>query len=209
MQIHSSFIRLAIIALVVFVPSRVVSQTRVEGGPLLGLYSPAGSFQPAPYYSTALPNAPSALTGAAMGGQGRIWFSRRLGLQLQVAWASSRVGGGNTPAGTAPSTPASVLTSSVQALFVLSHPSQRITDSALAQCGAGTGASWRRSLRPVWLQLATTLGFGSAIPMGSHLSLNLGATTFLYNIDVADSAGTSLEHGFQVDPLFHLGLSVR
>ena len=58
MQIHSSFIRLAIIALVVFVPSRVVSQTRVEGGPLLGLYSPAGSFQPAPYYSTALPNAP-------------------------------------------------------------------------------------------------------------------------------------------------------
>src|SRR5437899_13019312 len=97
MQIHSSFIRLAIIALVVFVPSRVVSQTRVEGGPLLGLYSPAGSFQPAPYYSTALPNATSALTDAPKGGQGRIRFSRRLGLKLQVGWESSKLGGGNTP----------------------------------------------------------------------------------------------------------------
>ena len=209
MQIHSSLIRFAIIALVVFIPSRVVSQTRVEGGPLLGLYSPAGSFQPAPYYSTALPNAPSALTGAAMGGQGRIWFSRRLGLQLQIAWASSRVGGGNTPAGTAPSTPASVLTSSVQALFALSHPSQRI--QLWLSAGPGLvrhgGGAYARYGSPV--QLVTTLGFGSAIPIGSHLSVNLGATTFLYNIDVADSAGTSLEQGFQVDPLFHLGLSVR
>src|SRR5437667_9143948 len=125
MQIHSSLTRFAILALVVLVPSRVVSQTRVEGGPLLGLYSPAGSFQPAPYYSTALPHDPSELTGAAMGGQGRIWFSRRLGLQLQVAWASSRVGGGNTPAGPAPSRPASVLTSSVQALVTLSLPYHR------------------------------------------------------------------------------------
>jgi len=209
MQIHSSFIRLAIIALLVFVPSRVVSQTRVEGGPLLGLYSPAGSFQPAPYYTTALPNAPSALAGAAMGGQGRIWFTRRFGLQLQIAWASSRVGGGSTPAGTAPSTPARVLTSSVQALFPLSHPSQRI--QLWLSAGPGLvrhgGEAYARYGSPV--QLATTLGFGSAIPMGSHLSLNLGATTFLYNVDVADSAGTSLEHGFQVDPLFHLGLSVR
>jgi len=209
MQIHSSLIRFAILALVVLVPSRVVSQTRVEGGPLLGLYSPAGSFQPAPYYSTALPNAPSELTGAAMGGQGRIWFSRRLGLQLQVAWASSRVGGGNTPAGTAPSRPASVLTSSVQVLVALSHPSQRI--QLWLSAGPGLvrhgGEAYARYGSPV--QLATTLGFGSAIPIGSHLSVNLGATTFLYNIDVADSTGTSLEHGFQVDPLFHLGLSVR
>jgi|SRR5882762_719929 len=209
MQMHSSLVRIAILALAICVPSRVVSQTRVEGGLLVGLYSPAGTFQPAPYYSTALPNAPSALTGAAMGGQGRIWFSRRLGLQVQVAWASSRVGGGSTPAGTAPSTPASVLTSSVQALFALSHSSQRI--QLWLSAGPGLvrhgGEAYARYGSPV--QLATTLGFGSAIAMGSHLGVNLGATTFLYNIDVADSAGTSLEHGFQVDPLFHLGLSVR
>ena len=56
-------------------------------------------------------------------------------------------------------------------------------------------------------QLATALGLGSAIPIGLHLNATVGLTTFLYSIDVSDSAGTSLEHGAQVDPLVHVGLA--
>ncbi|HEX4575564.1 MAG TPA: hypothetical protein VH158_10550 [Gemmatimonadales bacterium] len=39
------------------------------------------------------------------------------------------------------------------------------------------------------------------------MTASLGVTTLLYYIDVSDSTGTSLEHGFQVDPLIHAGLS--
>jgi hypothetical protein len=209
MLIHSSPSRLAALALSVLLPALASGQTRIEVGPLLALYAPAGGFQPAPYYSTALPNAPSALTSAAVGGQGRIWFGRRLGLQLHVAWASTRVGGGATPAGTAPSTPATVLTTSAQALFALSPWSQRA--QLWFSAGAGLVRHGGKAYAPYGspVQLATALGIGSAIPLGRHLSANLGVTTLLYNIDVSDSTGTSLEHGFQVDPLFHLGFSVR
>jgi hypothetical protein len=55
--------------------------------------------------------------------------------------------------------------------------------------------------------VATAFGLGSAIPVSRHLKANIGVTTLFYYIDISDSTGTSLEHGFQVDPLVHAGLS--
>ena len=187
----------------------VLAQTRIEVGPLLAVYAPASAFQQAPYYSTALPNSPSDLTGVAWGGQGRIWLRRHFGVELQIAWASSTVGGGNTPAGHAPATPARVLTTSAQALFGFSPPS--LNAELWFSAGAGLVRHGGKAYDPYGspVQFATALGFGSSIPLRSHVRVSLGVTALLYNIDVSDSTGTSLEHGFQVDPLIHIGLSLR
>ena len=69
------------------------------------------------------------------------------------------------------------------------------------------GTAYERYGSPV--QLGTALGFGAALPLANHLVANVGMTTLLYNIDVSDSTGTSLEHGLQVDPLIHAGVSLR
>jgi hypothetical protein len=152
---------------------------------------------------------PGDLKGAAWGGVGRIWLAPRLGLQLQITTSSSTVGGGATPGGDFPGTAARVFTASAQGVCALLAAPRSIT--LWLSAGAGLvghgGAAYARYGSPV--QLATVLGFGSAVPMGSHLIANVGVSTFLYNIDVSDSTGTSLEHGFQVDPVLHAGLGVR
>ena len=187
----------------------LAAQSRIEVGPLVALYAPAGNFQPAPYYSTALPNSPGDLTGVAWGGQGRIWFTPRFGVQVQVASASSTVGGGNTPGGSFPGTAARVLTASTQVLWGLSAlpHNARFYLSAGAGLVRHGGKAYERYGPPT--QLATVVGFGAAVPLGSHLAANAGVSTFLYNIDVSDSSGTSLEHGLQVDALIQVGVSLR
>lgn len=195
------------LALVAVLAAPATAQTRYDIGPLLGLYAPIGNFRPTPYYTTILPNSPSDLTGLAWGGQGRIWFTRRFGVQLQVASASSTVGGGCTPGGCFSGRPARVLTASAQGLYTSSSPPQRVR--VWLGAGAGLvhhgGAAYAPFSSP--LQFATALGIGSAISLGGHVTASLGVTTLLYYIDVSDSTGTSLEHGFQVDPLIHAGLS--
>ena len=183
------------------------AQARVELGPLLALYTPMSGFRPASYYTTSLPNSPGDLSGLAWGGDARLWFTQRAGLQLQIASASSRVGGGNTPGGPVSSTPARVLTASVQVLYTVATAAR----GTRLWIGGGVGvvrhggAAYAPYGAPA--QLATVLGLGSAIPIGRHLNATVGLTTFLYSIDVSDSAGTTLEHGAQVDPLVHAGLA--
>ena len=185
------------------------AQSQIEVGPLVALYAPLGSFQRAPYYSTALPSSPGDLTGAAWGGQARLWFGPRIGVQLQVASASSDVGGGNTPGGSFPPTPARVLTATAQVLWGL--PTSHQDFQAWLSGGAGLirhdGTAYRQYSSPV--QLGTAVGFGAAWTLSRHVVANIGVTALLYNIDVSDSTGTSLEHGLQVDPLMHAGLSLR
>ncbi len=200
---------ICVLILTVILAAPVPAQVRLEVGPILGLYAPASNFQPAPYYSTALPNSPGDLTGLALGGQGRLWLTSRLGIQLDAASTSSNVGGGNTPAGSFPPTGARVLTASAQLLFSLLAPSH----NSHVWCSAGPGlvrhggAAYSRYGSPI--QLATAVGLGSAVPIAGRLSIDIGVTAFLYNLDVSDSVGTSLEHGFQVDPLVHAGITLR
>jgi hypothetical protein len=197
---------LLLVAAGAVVPRSAPGQARFELGPLLTAYTPLGSFEPAPYYSTALPNTPGDLGGIGWGGEGRVWLSHRAGIQLQFARTSSSVGGGNTPAGPAASTPASVLTISAQALYDLSPGTPGRVRLWLG-AGAGVvrhgGTAYARYGNPA--QVATALSFGSAFPLHGRLSAHLGVTTLFYYIDVSDSMGTSLEHGFQLDPLFHAG----
>lgn len=200
--------RIPIVAVLLTVVAAMASaQARIELGPLLAFYTPVGGYRPAPYYTTRLPNSPGDLSGVAWGGEARLWLSHRAAVQLQVASASSMVGGGNTPGGTFPSRPARVLTASAQALYSVAttaHGARVWIGGGLGVVRHG-GTAYAPYDAPA--QLATVLGLGSAIPIGGHLNATVGVTTFLYSIDVSDSAGTALEHGAQVDPLLHAGLA--
>ena len=69
---------------------------------------------------------------------------------------------------------------------------------------AGEGRSGSRGAP---IQVATTFRLGSAVPISRSVNASLGLTAYFYGIDVSDSTGTSLEYGFQVDPLFHVGVT--
>jgi hypothetical protein len=200
-------VSVAAAVLITALPPPASTQVRVDVGPLLALYAPLSAFQAAPYYTTQLPTSPGDLGGFAWGGEARLWMTLRVGLQFQVASTSSMVGGGNTPGGPVPSTPARVLTASVQALYQVAtagHGAQFWIGGGLGVV-RHEGAAYAPYGAPA--QLATALGAGAAMPLRRHLTATVGITTFLYSMDVADSAGTSLEHGAQVDPLVHAGFT--
>jgi hypothetical protein len=184
----------------------VVAQERFEIGPFAALYLPTGSFQPAPYYSTALPTDPSDMSGLALGGQAKLWLSPRVGFQLQAAIVSSTVGGGPTPIGVLSPTQAQVLTLTAQGLYDLRPtPSTRLWLSAGAGLIRHCGAAYSPYGSPT--QLAGVLGLGSSLPIYHGLRANLGVTTLWYVFTARDSTSTTVEHGFQLDALLQAGLS--
>ena len=195
------------LACLLLLTSATAAQTRVEVGPILGLYAPLGSFGPAVYYSTALPNDPADLSGVAVGGQARWWVTPRVGLQADATVAFSRVGGGPTPIGVLPATAARVFTGSAQVLYsvLVGGDRRRIWVSAGAGVVRHGGAAYRPYGSPI--QLAGAFGIGSTFPLGRKLSVLAGATALLYQLNVRDSVGTSLEHGTQFDARLQTGIS--
>jgi hypothetical protein len=145
------------------------------------------------------------MTGLAWGAQGRLWVTRRVGLQLQIASASSSVGGGTTPVGVLTPTPVRVMTGTAQVLFDL-HPAgaTRLWVSSGVGLVRHGGLAYARYGSPT--QATGVLGLGSSIPLHRHLKVSLGLTTLLYSFTLRDSAATAVERGFQVDALAHLGL---
>lgn len=204
---HTPHVKLpCVMALTLLAVRPAGTQVGFDVGPLVALYAPTAGFDPA-YYSTALPNAPSDLSGVAWGGEGRLWLGQRFGLQIQAAVAASSVGGGNTPGGPAPATPARVLTATVQALYtVYAKPrTARVwlgVGGGLVRHGGTAYAPYGAPASP-----SGALGLGSAIPVSRHLSATIGLNTLLYYMDLRDSNRKKLERGFQVDALVHLGLS--
>jgi hypothetical protein len=187
-------------------PAPAVAQARIEVGPVLGVYLPAGSFQPAPYYSTALPSDPSDMTGLAWGAEGRVWIGPRFGLQLGATVASSRVGGGATPVGVLAPTSVRVLTGSVQALYNLQ--AGRRTHLWVSG-GVGVVRHGGQAYTPYGspTQLTGVLGVGSSIPLQGQLRLTLGLITQLYSLTVRDSAARPVQRGFQVDAVPRVGIA--
>jgi hypothetical protein len=193
----------ALIAVAIATPAS--AQARFEFGPLVAAYSPMSSFEPAAYYSTALPNSPGNLGGTAWGGQARLWLSRRLGVQVQAAEARSSVGGGPTPGGNFAPTGAQVVMASAQGLYRPALGRIPLWLSAGAGVVHHGGVAYSRYGSPT--QMTGALGVGSAIPLWGGFRANLGLTTLLYHFDLKDSTGVSLERGFMTDALLSLGVT--
>src|SRR5437773_1951962 len=136
------------------------AQARVEVGPLLALYAPVSGFQPAPYYTTRLPNSPGDLSGLAWGGEGRFWLTQRAGLQLQIASASSMVGG-QYP--WRPCSQQACTRSHSQCASALQCRDRRAQRSALDWWRARRRASRRRRLRSIRRPRAASHRSGAGI----------------------------------------------
>ena len=198
---------LPVVGLSAAMPARAPAQARWELGPYVALYLPTGSFQPAPYYSTALPSDPSDMTALAWGAETRLWLSRHVGLQVQAATSSSLVGGGATPAGILPPTSVHVFAATAQVLYNLHPPA---ATRAWLSGGGGIvrhgGAAYAPYGSPT--QFAGALGAGASFPLYHQLRANTAVTTLWYPFSLRDSTGTRIEHGFQLDALIQVGVSL-
>ncbi|MEP6729889.1 MAG: hypothetical protein ABJE10_04580 [bacterium] len=197
------------------------AQASFDVGPLVGYYSPIGHFDPASVYSTALPQTPSDLRGLALGGDAQMWFTRRLGLDVQAAVSNSTIDGGATPCAycslAGPSsaqrvpTAAQVVIVTAQARYDISYRPE--TYRFFVSGGAGVvrhgGDAYARYGSPT--SPAGAFGMGFSIPVVSGFNFSAGASAMLYPFDLPmpmELRGNpgSLQHGFQTDVLFHVGL---
>ena len=201
---------LAVAIASITIASAAVAQMKVEVGASIGLYSPTGTFEPAPVHSTNLPRGPEQLSGSAIGAELRLWVAPRVGVQFTGTTTSSNVGGGSTPEGEAPTTSARVSTGSAQLLFRVTGDASR----ARIWLGAGRGviqhggSTYAPFGNPV--NYGTVASIGSAIRIRGDLSADLGVSSMIYNLDIRGTAATDpnlSERGRQVDLLMHTGLS--
>lgn len=193
-------------------PAAAAAQAGVEVGPVVAFYAPVTSFAPVGIYSTKLPVKPSDLSGLAEGAEVRLWFSQRLGIQVQGAVADSRFGDGTVPPfGPGPTErDAEVVAVSAQVVYRPAPGGFPLQLSAGAGVVHHTGYAYDgfKGLSPV----AGTLGIRYERSIGRWFSAALGVTTFLYSLDVRDTGGDfgqQFERGFQVDLLPYLSVTWR
>jgi hypothetical protein len=184
------------------------AQVQVELGPVLGYYRPVGSFQSTSATAVSLPARPRDKAGAALGAAGRVWLGHRFGLEMQVASARSSVPASVPPGGPVGPTPVRVLILSAQGTWALTTgPETHFWVGAGAGIVRHGGAAYAPYESPT--DVAGTFGLGTSVRVHGPVRLVVGVTTFLYSLSVESSAGPTLQHGFQVDPLAHLSLVWR
>ena len=187
------------------------AQLKVELGATIARYSPLGSFDRGSLHVINIPDRPSDLGGAALGGELRLWIVQRVGFSLSGSTVSSDVGGGVTPQGYVSPTNARISTGSAQLLYRVTGAESRAR--VWLSAGAGFvkhgGDAYEQFGKPV--DVAGVFGAGSAIRITGGLHAELGVTTMLYSMNASASQlayGPGLfERGNQTDLLLRTGLS--
>lgn len=190
----------------------LAGQVSFEVGPIGGLYRPTAGFVHGAVSYLSLPGTPQDLRSSAWGGEGRIWFGRRFGGQIQLLSAKSHLGPLIAPVGTSNVVSVHVTTFSLQALInVLGRDDgYRVWVSA----GPGLVHHGGESYEAVGAQtdLAAAGGIGGSYPILGSLRATAGANMVFYSYNVAmpvelRANGASVQSGAQRDALFHIGLN--
>lgn len=198
--------------MIVAMPGKADAQTSIEFGPRIGYYRPAGSYEAASVYSTALPRSPKDLRGTAWGGEARAWFGNRVGADVGVSFAGSTLPSIATPNGPSPTTPATVTTFTVQGLFSLAGAPTR--HQVWLSAGAGVihhgGKAYDR--HGGLTDIGPLLGAGARarITQRFHATFGLAVLTYQFDLpmppELSGNPG-SLQRGRQVDMLMHMGIT--
>jgi hypothetical protein len=191
--------------------SRARAQVSVELGATIGQYSPLGSFDRGSAHLLSVPNSPGDLSGAALGGELRLWVAPRIGFALSGSTVSSDVGGGSTPNGYDPPAHARVSEGSAQLLFRVTGDGSRAR--VWLSAGGGLvkhgGDAYEQFGKPT--NTAGVFGVGSAIRITGGLNAELGVTTMIYSVNMSAASlafGPGVfERGRQTDLLLRTGLS--
>ena len=219
----TNFVRccaLVVVGAILGVARDAGAQMKVEVSATLGYYSPMGSFTPAEQSPTFLPSNPGALSGAALGGELRVWMSSRIGAQVGATTTSTSfryegpmldvasVGGPLPIDESVGPSQVRISSATAQILYqVIGSPATaRLWLSAGGAAVRHGGSAYLRFGNPV--DYGGALGFGSAFHIKGPLSAELGLTTLIYRMNVTDPNEPGLnERGTQVDALFHTGVS--
>jgi hypothetical protein len=174
----------AAIAVSLLVASSAGAQATFEAGPLFGYYRPTANYDPATVYSTDLPDRPKDLSGAAFGGEARLWFSPRFGAQVQVALTSSTRDSLFTPGGSLQPPSARVITATMQMLYSFAPQGKAIrtwlsAGPGLVHHGGRAYSEYGSPTSP-----AGAVGLGGSVPLTAGFRVSAGVTALLYWFEV-------------------------
>jgi hypothetical protein len=179
---------------IVFLAVAAGAQVTVEVGPLLGYYRPTGTFDPG-IRSTALPNAPSDLSGVALGAEASVQFGPRFAARLQAAEAASTIYAGPTPDGIEHRpTSARVSMATAEAVVdVVAAPQGVVWVSAGPALVRHGGDAYAPYGSPT--QFAVALGVGSTVIVARRLRATLGLSALRYELNIPLPRNLSLNPG--------------
>jgi hypothetical protein len=189
------------------IPGIAGAQRSFDLEPIVGIYSPAGSYDhTGSYFRVGTPESPRDNAGTAYGANARVWVGRNFGVQLQGVRSSADHATVNTPGGGSFATSTRITALTAQLLYSPSLPSRaRVWIGA----GGGTvrhgGTAYAAYGSPS--RAAIALGAGSKIPLWRGLSVGAGVEGLFYDWELSDRNGT-YQGGTETDLIAHLGLSL-
>jgi hypothetical protein len=188
-------------------PTLARAQRSLEIEPVVGAYSPRGSYvHSGSFYFVRTPDSPRANAGTAYGVNARLWLTRSIGIQLQEMSSTADHPTVFTPGGGAVATTTKVRALTAQALFRPTLPTRaRLWLSA----GEGTirhsGSAYTPFGSPS--QRTIALGAGATIPLWRGLSAAAGVDDLIYDWTLTDQVGP-YQSGSQSDVVARVGLSL-
>lgn len=195
-------VRLLVTALACAAPA-AGAQATVEITPIVGYYRPLGAFDPAPYYTTDLPQRPSQLRGVAYGGVFRLGLRPRAGIALSAITTASTLPGCICPGG-------NILPSSTNRVTIATLEGQWTASPAHApvEVRVGLGPAYIRHSGDGYDRYGTPQSWGASlsgqaqVALSAHWRLHVGANGVGYRMDVPGPP----QHGTQLDAILSAGL---
>jgi len=187
------------------------AQHDIEIGPFAGYYRPLGRFDQASVFSTALPATPQDLAGLIVGIDGRVWLSRRFGVELEGALSGGSVGPYFNPGfGTENITSYDVQMLAVQVLAQASAGGRRLWIGGGPGVVRHAGNAYSPYGSPA--DLAGVASAGGETDVGRFLAISVGVSALAYNFDLRTPSfivNARMEHGRMIDAAVRVGLMWR
>jgi hypothetical protein len=200
-----SFVALFLCA--AMIPAAADAQRALEVEPLVGAYTPHGSYEhTAAYFRVGTPESPRDNAGTAYGANARLWLTREFGVQLQGITSRADHPTAFTPGGGAFATSTRITSLTAQALF---RPQLPTRAQLWLSAGGGTIKHAGTAYTPYGSPSRTTLalGAGGTVPIWRSVSVAGGVDGLFYDWALSDSYGM-YQSGTQTDVVAHLGLSL-
>ena len=183
------------------------AQIALEVEPVIGKYSPRGSYDhDANYFRVGTPENPRDNAGTAYGVNARLWLTRTVAVQLQGMTSSADHPTVFVPSGGSIATSTRVRALTAQAVF---RPALPTRAQLWLSAGGGvirhSGTAYAPYGSPSHRTLA--LGAGAALPIWRGLSATAGVDDLFYNWKIANDLGV-YQTGSESDLIARIGLSL-
>jgi hypothetical protein len=191
----------------VAMPAVARAQLALDVEPVMGKYSPRGSYDhDANYFRVGTPESPQENAATAYGVNARLWLTRTFAVQLQGMTSSADHPTVYVPSGGSIATSTRVRTMTAQAVFRPALPTRaQLWMSAGGGVIKHSGTAYAPYGSPTHHTLA--LGAGGALPIWRGLSATAGVDDLFYHWKIANDLGV-YQTGSESDLVARIGLSL-